>query len=654
MQKKLILLWAVIIMVHSAIYAQMPYNCEVHFSVMDTLLIPGATPEQDSVRYHLRASSGADSLFWHPSSLFADSTAEEQWVTLGCGDTVMVRLSAYFHDINLFHWQKPGFVRTHTGYNYIESLADGDLCSPRSITMDANPQQLCSELTTPNYLNAMVIRTDTLRCYGDSVPAFFDYDTNDILAVSNMLNRSLRRVPFDSAYTPFYIDTIVMWNPMRTRTFVLQTAKSCYQYNGDTTTALPSICYTVQIDDTVHVFFAVGRNIPLRDTTLVFFSFELPRSGVLPSASNMATHHFNYPRPHGVAVFRFYVTPTAYYNTWPFIRFSRIEMLGDCWAEDSLLLRSPACGCQVRDTLARSVCRSQLPYNWQGLTFVQPGTDSLLIQAFECDTFRILQLSMLPDDTISRSDTIVENELPWTLYGTTFTASASDTLFVHGNLPACDTLIYYHLTVIDNVFDTTLTYICSDLLPYTFQGVTVYGDTLFNIVLPGSRGQDSIVTCRLFVVPASDTSLYDTIVSSQLPWAFLDSLFNDTVSQQSFVLTNERGCDSIIYYNLYIFWEGDHCDSSLSFPNVVTPNGDGINDRFVIGGLVDNQCYPYNSLIIVDRTGRMVYRGENIYLENQFWDPASTRSPAGTYFYRFVGRGIHHATQHNGCIEVLK
>ena len=636
-------------------HAQMPYNCEVHVTVEDTVLLPGATPELDSVRYHLRATAGADSLYWHPASLFRDGTAEEQWVTLGCGDTVMVRLSAYFHDINLFHWQKPGFVRTHTGYNYIDSPADGDLCSPRSITMDANPQLLCSELTTSNFLNAMVIRTDTLRCYGDSVPAFFDYDPNDILAVSNMINRSLCRMPFDSAYTPFYIDTIVMWNPMRTRTFVLQTTKSCYQYNGDTTTALPSICYTVEIDDTVNVFWADGRNTQLRDTTLVFTSIELPRSGVLPSASNMATHHFNYnPRPHGVAIFRFYETPTAYYNTWPFIRFSRMEMLGDCWAADSLLLISPACGCQVRDTLARSVCRSQLPYSWQGLTFAQPGTDSLLIHAFECDTFRILQLSLLPDDTLSRSDTIVENSLPWTFYGATFTSSASDTLLVHGTLPACDTLIYYHLTVIDNVYDTTLTYICPGQLPYTLQGVTVFGDTLFNVVLPGSQGQDSIVTCILYVKSNSDTALYDTIVSSQLPWAFLDSLFNDTVSNMPFILTNEVGCDSIIYYNLYIFWEGDHCDSSLSFPNVVTPNADGINDRFVIGGLVEHQCYPYNSLIIVDRTGRIVYRGENIYREDQFWDPAATRSPAGTYFYRFVGRGINHATQHNGCIEVLK
>ena len=63
-------------------------------------------------------------------------TAAEQWLTLGCGDTVTVRATACFHNVNLFHWQQPGFVRTHTGYNYIDTPADGDLCRPRSITMN--------------------------------------------------------------------------------------------------------------------------------------------------------------------------------------------------------------------------------------------------------------------------------------------------------------------------------------------------------------------------------------------------------------------------------------------------------------------------------------------------------------------------------------
>ena len=657
MLKKLTTLWAIILLLHSVLLAQ-TRDCTIAIEVTDTQFVYNYLGDIDSVRYHLQASVTADSLRWYPDSLFADPTATSQWLTLGCNDSINANLNAFFHNINLFHWKQPGFHQSHTGYDYIDSPTDGDLCQPRSITMNANPQSLCSELTMGNYSNSMIIRTDTLRCYGDSVPPFFDYDPTQLSAVANMLTHSLCQVPFDSAYSPFYVDTILMWDPNRNHTFVLNMSRYRYYYNGyhdDTLAALPSIVYSIHIDDTAHHFFSVGHNIPLRDTTLVFTSIELPQTNVPPSQSNVSTHHFNFvPRPHGVAIFRFYETPTAYYNTVPYLCINRLEMLGDCWATDSLLLTDPRYGCIVRDTMTRSICKYQLPYQWDSIAFPQPGIDSVRIRSINCDTFRILQLSLLPDDTLSRHDTIVENQLPWLIGGETFTASAIDTLFLPGTLPACDTLLYYCLTVIDNIYDTTLTYICHNQLPYNLAGTNVYGDTVLTQTLLGSLGQDSIVTHILHVNPDSDTTLYDTIVSSQLPWGFLDSLFTDSVSNMPFVLANEIGCDSIIYYNLYIFWEGDHCDSSLTFYNVVTPNGDGINDRFVIGGLVEHQCYPYNLLIIFDRTGRVVYRGENIYSEEQFWDPAATRSPAGTYFYRFVGRGIHHATQHNGCIEVLK
>ena len=249
---------------------------------------------------------------------------------------------------------------------------------------------------------------------------------------------------------------------------------------------------------------------------------------------------------------------------------------------------------------------------------------------------------------------MVQNALPWNAYGHTFDSTGRYELLLSGTWPDCDTLLYYNLTVIDNVFDTTLTYICPGQLPYTLHGVTVNTDTVFNITLQGSQGQDSTVTYFVYVKADSDTAIFDTIVENQLPWAFLDSLFSDTVSNMPFHFVNEAGCDSIVYYNLHIFWNGDHCDSSLTFPNTVTPNGDGLNDRFVIGDLVENQCYPDNMLVIADRTGRIVFQAENICREDQFWDPAASRIPAGTYFYRFVGRGINHATQHQGCIEILK
>lgn len=92
----------------------------------------------------------------------------------------------------------------------------------------------------------------------------------------------------------------------------------------------------------------------------------------------------------------------------------------------------------------------------------------------------------------------------------------------------------------------------------------------------------------------------------------------------------------------------------LQFPTVVTPNGDGINDRFVILNLVDGFAYPINTLDIYDKWGSRVFHASNISRDDQFWDPSKSNVPAGTYFYRFSGKGYQGNIEHNGVVEVLK
>jgi gliding motility-associated-like protein len=87
---------------------------------------------------------------------------------------------------------------------------------------------------------------------------------------------------------------------------------------------------------------------------------------------------------------------------------------------------------------------------------------------------------------------------------------------------------------------------------------------------------------------------------------------------------------------------------------MVTPNSDGINDKFVIKNLVEGLAYPVNQLDIYDKWGSRVFHASNINKEEDFWDPAATNSPAGSYFYRFIGKGYKGNIEHNGVIEVLK
>jgi len=77
------------------------------------------------------------------------------------------------------------------------------------------------------------------------------------------------------------------------------------------------------------------------------------------------------------------------------------------------------------------------------------------------------------------------------------------------------------------------------------------------------------------------------------------------------------------------------CDNTVTIPQGISPNGDGINDVLNIPGLDD---YPDNKISIFNRWGNLVYQKDNY---DNSWDGTATEGltvggdllPIGTYFY---------------------
>ncbi|MGB3619062.1 MAG: gliding motility-associated C-terminal domain-containing protein, partial [Catalinimonas sp.] len=67
-----------------------------------------------------------------------------------------------------------------------------------------------------------------------------------------------------------------------------------------------------------------------------------------------------------------------------------------------------------------------------------------------------------------------------------------------------------------------------------------------------------------------------------------------------------------------------------SLPNVFSPNGDGINDRFVLPQLPEDNCTTrFQSFEVFNRWGVRVYRQSS---PNVMWDGSA--APAGVYYYQ--------------------
>ncbi|MBW8684515.1 T9SS type B sorting domain-containing protein [Chitinophaga rhizophila] len=84
----------------------------------------------------------------------------------------------------------------------------------------------------------------------------------------------------------------------------------------------------------------------------------------------------------------------------------------------------------------------------------------------------------------------------------------------------------------------------------------------------------------------------------------------------------------------------------VEVPNVITPNGDGVNDKLVIKGL---NKFVQNEIVIYNRWNNVLYRKQNYQGE---WDGQGLR--AGTYYYTLKGldaNGQWHT--YNGYIMLL-
>jgi gliding motility-associated-like protein len=96
-----------------------------------------------------------------------------------------------------------------------------------------------------------------------------------------------------------------------------------------------------------------------------------------------------------------------------------------------------------------------------------------------------------------------------------------------------------------------------------------------------------------------------------------------------------------IYDSISVYTE----DCSLLAPNIITPNGDGVNDYFVVSNL---DMLDYNwSLEIYNRWGKRVFSATP-YLND--WDADNLSD--GVYFYMLRSSGT--STSYKGSVSVVR
>jgi gliding motility-associated-like protein len=210
-----------------------------------------------------------------------------------------------------------------------------------------------------------------------------------------------------------------------------------------------------------------------------------------------------------------------------------------------------------------TICASQLPYTWNGQTITAGGTAvatyTVPSLVSSCDSTTTLNLIVNPLLTSVQNVTICASQLPYTWNGQTITGGGTAVAtFTTGSLvTTCDSTVTLNLTVNPALTGVKNITICSNQLPYTWNGVAVNtgGNNAATFTTASLvTGCDSTTTLNLTVNPVLTATKHTTICPSQLPYTWNNIIVNAGGPNAATYTTASlvTGCDSITTLNLTV------------------------------------------------------------------------------------------------------
>lgn len=197
------------------------------------------------------------------------------------------------------------------------------------------------------------------------------------------------------------------------------------------------------------------------------------------------------------------------------------------------------------------------------------------------------------------------------------------------------------------------------------------GEGSYSVSLTATTGEgceetyqvDNII--KVYAQPKADFDLYPLLVNIQNPtvtftntstnglnpyWTFGDG-------QNSTEMNPVHAYEAVGVYDVWLVYETEHgcidsimkninvIDDSIMIPNVITPNGDGMNDYFVVYNI---EAFLSNEFIVYNRWGKKVY--EKFNYRND-WNGGGL--PDGTYYVIIRGHGLLRNVEYKGTLNII-
>ncbi len=185
------------------------------------------------------------------------------------------------------------------------------------------------------------------------------------------------------------------------------------------------------------------------------------------------------------------------------------------------------------------------------------------VSAIGCDSVVTLHLTVNYPDEFLLADTVVENNLPYMLNGSSYDSTG---VYVQhlSTVGGCDSTLTLALTVVYNVHSTADSVVCSNVLPFTWNGVVFTEAGTQSAALPAANGADSIVVMTLTLKPAPEAVINGSpfmcadssvVLTADSAYSYLwstgattDSILVTEEGLYSLSVTNEYSCTDTVAF----------------------------------------------------------------------------------------------------------
>lgn len=320
--------------------------------------------------------------------------------------------------------------------------------------------------------------------------------------------------------------------------------------------------------------------------------------------------------------------------------------------------------------------------SWSGNVYDSPGSDACWAEILSNDT--ICSEVVIWQINLSRTSQVADGG--WAVNSSANQTQNYPDIDLSNNTaiycapPACDTV---YVDVLEYLIDTLEIYVCADtveIIEYIYETDTIelieYVDIIEYIYETDTIiSYDTIIEYVNTVEYIYDTA-YVTLPPDTITLTEVDTLIEyvqlppDTVHEYIY-LTDTLYIETVVYENIYIYEtdtvtefvaetvyidceSGELCEqvypcdeTSIYVPNVVTPNGDGINDTWQ--AIASGACWNQWETRIYNRWGGLVWISASNLDE---WD---ANVATGVYVYTIVAHSSESTNvfEFNGTVTVL-